>query len=329
MKASTIRLVLWAIMLPIAGFCVWQFVTFVFRGGKEARTNIKNAKQIHEGLRPPTKQIEQIRREKEFYKVIADVNVSGVAPKVEEKATSQPVDNTPKVVRNPLDSVLGLHGVGFDAEAPSTSVAFVYWKDEQIGKEDRKKTILREGSAFPKPYADIYKVKSIRPDSVIFSDEKGAEYSLVLVKSKTGITKGSGSSSRPAISIVNTPRADYAPPSETVKKTDSEYWLSPKDHEEISDKGLEMIGRDVHAVTYYDTKTKRPSGLRVARMRPDSLPAKLGLKESDIVREVNGSQIRSTADVYEYAKQNPNVKEVVLSVERFGRVMQITYVLPR
>lgn len=330
MKASTIRLGLWAAFTAVAAVCVYQFVIFVFRGGKEARTKVPTAKSIHESLRPPVKTDVAIRRDYDWYKAIADVNLSGVAPKVESKVESRPVETQPAVKIEPLDSVVGVHGIGFDAESPNDSVAFVYWKDDQISREDRRKTILRVGMWCPKPYQDQYRVKAIQSNGIVFEDKKLEEHLITIPKmkvafsSKSGNSASSATASKPAAG----PRADYAPPAETVKKSESEYWISQKDHQEMGEKGLEMIGRDVHAVTYYDSKTKRPAGLRVARMRPDSLPARLGLKESDIVKDVNGAPIRNTADVYEFAKQHPETKEVVISVERFGRTIQITYVLP-
>ncbi|MBI3817549.1 MAG: PDZ domain-containing protein [Planctomycetes bacterium] len=331
MKASTLRIGLWACLLPVAAFCVYQFADFVFRGGKDRRTHVDNAKTILERLRPPVKQTETIRHPDSFYKCILDVNLSGVMPKPPDKPDSRPavVDNP--IMYNPLDKILGLHVIAYDPEAPVTSLAFVFWKDEQISSTDRKITILREGMWLPKPYNEKFRVKNIRFDGVVFEDEKKAEHVLLLQKTVYSIpikggAKGNETTSRP---VVNTGREGYAPPSETIKKSESEYWLSPKDTQEFGDKGLEMVGRDIHAVTYYDSKTKRPVGLRVARIRPDSLAGKFGLKENDIVKDVNGAQIRTTADIYEYSKQNPDVREIVISVERFGRTIQMTYVLPK
>lgn len=330
MKASTLRILLWLVFLPIAAFCVWQFVDFVFMGG-QAQLKIPTQKEISNSLKSTPKPVEQIRRQADFYKPIADVNISGVPPKKAEALTeSRPVEKVEAIKINPLKEVLAIRGVRVDGDSPADSLAFVLWKDTQISADDRKKLILREGQMLPKPYHEKFKVKTVRVDSVVFLDViKKEDVILEVPKLKTVGAVGLGGIAGTASQPAGVPRrANYTIPTESVRKSEMEYWVSPADHKEMQEKGLEMIGRDIQAVTYLDPKTRRPVGLKVSKMRPDSLASKLGIKENDIVREIGGIPMRSTADVYEYAKQNPDVKEVVISIERFGRMIPVTYVLP-
>ncbi|MFN0206139.1 MAG: PDZ domain-containing protein [Planctomycetota bacterium] len=334
MKASSIRLLLWGILLPVAGFCAWQFVTFVALGGKEARTKVKSVNDIRTGLKSTQKPVEQMKRTIDSYEAFEKVNISGVPPKKDEPEgpASAPVVVGPKI--NPLDTVLGIRGTRVDPDSPQDSAAFVYWKDQQISKEDQKKTTLREGAWLPKPYEKKYRIQKIQIDRVTFLDDKDEVIELLIPKMKAaGILPGMVAS-RPAGATGGTDTtknlvpSNYKKPELTRKITDNEYWLSDKDQAELNERGLEIIGRDVHASTYLNPKTKRPDGLRVTQIRPDSMPQKLGLRENDVVKEVNGVSIKSTADVYEYAKQHPNEKRVIVNVERFGRIISVSYVLP-
>jgi hypothetical protein len=333
MKASTIRLVLWGILFPIAGFCVYQFVAFVFLGGRVERTKYDTQKQVAERLKPTAKVEDRIKHDASFYECFENVNISGVAPKKDEPVTTRKAESAPAVEINPLEQVLSIKGTRVDADSPDGSAAFVLWKDTQISREDQKKTTIRETQWLPKPYDKKYQVKRIQTDGVKFADDKGKEIFLPLGKMKvSGAVPGrvvpGGNGDKAASAPEAGVPSNYVKPAETRKVSDTEYWISEKDHSELAERGLDIIGRDVHTSTYLDPKTKRPVGLRVTQIRVDSMPSKLGLRENDVVREVNGAAIRSTADIYEYARQHPEEKKITVNVERFGRVISLSYILP-
>ena len=180
-----------------------------------------------------------------------------------------------------------------DVKEPAKSVAIVYWKDPQISPADAKKYVaLAAGTWFPKPYERTYRVKRIEERRAIFEkvekddQENFTEVVLNLTELRSvtatsrparspGAMTGHGTESRPM---------STAPIPETREINPHEYILSEKDRDLAKDKGLEMIGRDVHTAPYLDPKTQRPEGLIVKSIRQNSLPSKLGLKENDVVR---------------------------------------------
>lgn len=334
MKASTTRYLVWSGTALVAGFCVWQFVDFVFLGGRVRRTSYPNPEEIRKKLRKVDKPGEKIRQGPEFYNSFVDVNLTGVRPKPPEVAQSRPESEGPEVKINPLDTVLGLKGTRLDANDPSKSAAIVFWKDTQVAPADaRKYSALVTGQWFPKPYEKTYRLKRVEERRAIFEMAEGDSFTelapLVLgeLKGVAPVTRRNGTASGPFVMPTSRPGAG-APPKETTQVAPNEYVLSEKDRDEAKDKGLDMIGRDVHTAPYLDPKTKRPEGLLVKSVRQDSLPSKLGIRENDVVKAVNGVPVRSTADVYAFAKDHPEAKEISVAVERFGRVVKLTYRLP-
>jgi hypothetical protein len=335
MKASTIRLLVWTGTALAAGFCVWQFVDFVALGGRKTRTAFPNTDDIRKTLRttdaPPT----QLRKQKEAYEVIRQVNLSGVKPKPPAPVETRPAEEDTKVKINPLTSVVGLKGVWIDNGDPSKSVAIVFWIDPQISPEDRKKNLaLMVGTWLPKPYEKTFRLKRVEARKAFFEHAKEDGSFTELPPLTLGEARPPLTASRPFRMDAPTasrpiePAVEYAPPAETLKISESEYLLSEKDRDEAKNRGLDMIGRDVHTAPYLDPKTKKPEGIIVKSIRQSSLAAKLGIKENDIVRGVNNSPIRTNSDIYAFAKANPEVKEVAVSIERFGRTIQIVYRLP-
>jgi PDZ domain-containing protein len=327
MKASTMRAVTWTATAIVGAAGLSQGVLFWVHS--KERLYAAQPGEIRQGLRETSKGQVVVRRKVDDYYAIKDVNVSGVAP-APEVAESQPA-SSPATVFNPLDKILSLRGTQVHETDPALSAAWVSWIDPQIADSVRqRRNVLREGDAFPEPYRSKWELRKIEVKrALFFNKDEAKEYVQKVPEFESAPTTsrpagGSGvasaeSSSRPA---------GYGVPAETKKVSETELWLSQRDYEDLERNGLEMMGREVQTAAYLDPKTRRPAGLRVTVIRPNSVASRFGLKEGDIVKELNGSAIRSTSDVYAYAQEHPGVKSVQLSIERYGRPITITYVLP-
>jgi hypothetical protein len=277
------------------------------------------------------------RKKKEDYAPIERFNLRGVAP-AKEVPTSAPADVAPTVQINPIDSVVRVRAVKLHESDPSQSAIYVNWIDPQIDKvEQRRRFMLRAGEAFPKPYDAKYRVKAIELTRVVYEDDAQKEFVQNVLESSSAVTsRPGGSASAPGRGVTGggaltqgpARPAGYEVPLETRKITEHEFWISEKEAEDLGKNGLDMIGREVQTAPYVDPKTKRAAGLRVTLVRPGSTPERFGLREGDIVKEMNGVGVKSTSDVYDYANQNPGVKSVIVTVERFGRPVTFTYVIP-
>lgn len=329
MKASTIRLGTWIAAALVAGVGGWQL--WLFLKERDKRLFAADVGTISQQLRAPKKQDQALRKPVEFYDPIRRVNVRGVEPPKPVPASM--AASGPVIKFNPLESVVELKGTLLSSPDSKLSGAFVTWKDSQISEKDKKSRVLiYEGDAFPPPYHNKYKVSRIDARAMFVVDEMGKELEPLKLKeltlTMTSSRPGAGES-RPGGDLAAESRpADYAPPTETTKKSETEYWVSADDAKKIADEGLDLIGREVHTAPYLDPKTKRPAGLRITLIRPNSVASKFGLKEGDVVRELNGTAIKSTSDIYTFSQENPTVKNLALSFERYGRTVTLNYVLP-
>lgn len=69
----------------------------------------------------------------------------------------------------------------------------------------------------------------------------------------------------------------------------------------------------------------KPDGLAVSSIKDDSLFAKLGLQDGDVVQAVNDKEIRSPDDVLDLYKRLRSGSEVAIQIERRGRGETIHY----
>ncbi|TWI77457.1 general secretion pathway protein C [Desulfobotulus alkaliphilus] len=71
----------------------------------------------------------------------------------------------------------------------------------------------------------------------------------------------------------------------------------------------------------------QPAGLRVDRLRADSIFRELGLENGDVIKGVNGKEIRSVDDALTFYEQLRNATSVSLQVERRGAPQTLSYTI--
>jgi len=100
----------------------------------------------------------------------------------------------------------------------------------------------------------------------------------------------------------------------------------------MDDEGSSWLGVETHEVTADNAKElKLPAerGVVLGRIVPDSPAAKAGLKEKDVVTEVNGQRIEGTAQFRRIIREIPAGRPVQLTVWRDGRAQTISATLGR
>ncbi len=109
----------------------------------------------------------------------------------------------------------------------------------------------------------------------------------------------------------------------SVKKIGANKWrLSRKD---VTD----MIG-DVNsfmtqvAVKPY-SESGKPAGFRISRIQPDSLLRKIGLRNGDVIKSVNGLNIKTPEQAFEAYKQIQNAPSIRIDIKRNRRRKTLTY----
>lgn len=69
----------------------------------------------------------------------------------------------------------------------------------------------------------------------------------------------------------------------------------------------------------------QPDGLAISRIKPGSFFSKLGLRDGDVVQEIDGSGIRSPDDILDLYQKLKSGSEVGLQIDRKGRQETINY----
>jgi len=95
---------------------------------------------------------------------------------------------------------------------------------------------------------------------------------------------------------------------------DDSSWLGVETHEVTSDKAKEL-------------KLSAERGVLLGKILPDSPAAKAGLKENDVVTEINGQRVEGAAQFRRMIHEIPAGRSIQLSVWRDGRMQTISATL--
>src|SRR2546427_525100 len=100
----------------------------------------------------------------------------------------------------------------------------------------------------------------------------------------------------------------------------------------IGDDGSSWLGVETHEVTSDKAKELKlsaepPRGVLLGKIVPDSPAAKAGLKENDVVTEINGQRVEGAAQFRRMIHEIPAGRSIQLSVWRDGRTQAISATL--
>lgn len=98
----------------------------------------------------------------------------------------------------------------------------------------------------------------------------------------------------------------------------------------VGDEGHSWLGVETHEVSTEDVKEwKLPAerGVVVERVTPDSPAGKAGLKEKDVITEINGQRVEGTAQFRRMVRETPPGRKVQLTVWRGGQTQTLSATL--
>ncbi|MCZ6786494.1 MAG: PDZ domain-containing protein, partial [Planctomycetota bacterium] len=92
-------------------------------------------------------------------------------------------------------------------------------------------------------------------------------------------------------------------------------------------KNFKNIIKDIQTATYKDKKTGKPKGLRVRRIRKNSIARQFGIQEEDVILSVNGQRVTSRSQTISVVRGEVKNKKTTLTVKilRHGREITQTY----
>jgi len=128
---------------------------------------------------------------------------------------------------------------------------------------------------------------------------------------------GASSSSEPA----TTPPLETAA-AERIRRTSENAWVVDR-REVVGTEGLSGLMTQLRAVA--EVRDGRPAGFRLFQIRDDSLFAKLGLRDGDVVQRVNGNEIAEPAALLGFLPRLKTEPRVALDIVRGATPRTLVY----
>lgn len=122
------------------------------------------------------------------------------------------------------------------------------------------------------------------------------------------------------------PRLPGSPPpasGEVVKKLSANRFLVNREDVSSSVSNINQFMTQARVKPHF--VMGRPSGFSVAEIQPGSLMEKLGLRNNDVVKKVNGQAINRPEDVFQAYSQLQRDSNIELEIERDGRSEVLRY----
>ena len=225
------------------------------------------------------------------YELIISRNILG--------SETTPSDNTePEDIETLEPTTLSVALLGTVSGSPSNTYAVIEETDK------RKQGLFRVGDEIQGG-----SIKKILRGKVILSVDDRDEI-LTMDESEKPTGEEAPVASRP---VRSTRPSRTGQRTVTVRRSDVEASLSD----------INKLMTEVRVRPYY--KDGQPDGLAISKIKPGSFFLKLGLRDGDVVQEVNGSSIQSPDDILDLYQKLKSGSEVGLQIDRRGRQETLNY----
>ncbi len=87
---------------------------------------------------------------------------------------------------------------------------------------------------------------------------------------------------------------------------------------------MDNLLKGIRAGPYRD-ETDKVVGFKLIRVSPENMLYKFGARSGDIMRRINGHPIESTSQLYQIWQQLPKESQIVLDMERDGKVITFSF----
>jgi general secretion pathway protein C len=228
-----------------------------------------------------------------YYQLIMSRNLFG-------SKTTPSDDVEPEDIEALEPTTLSIALLGTVSGSPSNTYAVIEETDK------RKQGLFQVGD-------DIQggSIKKIMRGKVILSVDDQDEI-LTMEESAKRSREQSPVASRHSVSRTRRP-SRRAQRTVTVRRSDVDASLSD----------INKLMTEVRVRPHY--KDGQPDGLAISRIKPGSFFSKLGLRDGDVVQEVDGSNIQSPDDILDLYQKLKSGSEVGLEIDRNGRQETINY----
>lgn len=241
----------------------------------------------------------------------------------------------PKVA---VASLLKVLAIKVDTSQPDKSLAYVKFIDPKLAVHtDKEDPILKAAERLFAPYQDV-RVEAITAEGVVFAfddatREKETVPTLSALRSDLGIVMvgPQGAILPQPTKRIGEPPADFEPwrPDQLTQLRKNEWQIGTGTLAELDRDYSRILSRDISYSPYKNPRTGATEGLKINKVMPDSIPAKAGLTEGEILKSINGHKVTSVNDAIAFVKANANGTDTWTAVfEKQGREFTRTYRSP-
>lgn len=337
MNVARLKTLLWLGSLALAGALGWYVYDFVARRPTlKLGVSPEDQRAVLESVQPSAAPQEDVVPYDEIRTVFHNMRWNGA--EVEPPKGPEQGEKLEKPV-TPVADLLSVKLIVFDGEEPDRSWANVAYKDPKLVAAAKKPedAVLRRGETLARPYENV-KVETITPEYVrfTFGDAEREPEELVPLERPsdartTIVPVGPGGAREPARTsrIVQSENTTPWRPARTVQLDNNVFQIGTDTAAEVERDYSRILTQDVSYRPYRNPKTRKVEGLRITRVAPNSVVARHGITEGEILKSINGHPVTSTSDAIAYVKKVANETDTWIAVfEKNGREFTRTYKSP-
>jgi hypothetical protein len=250
-------------------------------------------------------------------------------------------EKPPPIPKVPVSSLLKVLAIKVDIGRPERSVAYVKFVDPKLAVHtDKEDSILRPEERLFAPYQDV-RVETITAQGVVFAfDDAEREKETVPTspyqsaqRKELGIVMvGPEGAILPQLQKqIEAASPDMPPwrPEQLTQIRRNEFKIGTQTLQELDRDYSRILSRDIAYSTHKNPRTGATEGIKVTRVAPDSIPARAGLTEGEVLKSINGHKVTSVNDAIAFVKANADNTDTWVAVfEKQGREFTRTYHSP-
>jgi len=282
---------------------------------------------------PPRAEVVDV---KEINAIFHDMDWTGKPPPIVVQTT----EDTTKVEipKTPIADILKVLVVQVDSTDPAGSKAYVKYIDPALQRrhnEPRERFLLRD-QRLTGQYQNV-RVVDITAGGVVFGfDEEGRAQETVPAAGYPDrqdiVVVGADGVIRPQQERLIPTKGDYVSPRLRVSREvrRNEFQIGTDTAKEIEENFSAILSRDLQYRQARNPGDGSIQGIQITKVKPDSLPAKHGITEGEIVKSINGHRVTSVNEAVAYVKKESDTTDTwVVVFEKQGREFTRTYKSPQ
>jgi hypothetical protein len=257
-------------------------------------------------------------------RVLARVDWTGAERDTGSERPSPPV--VPPVLA--VKDLVRVVSINFDAAEPGLSIIQIRFLPASVRAGET--AVRYEGDPLSPSHPEI-RVASITPGAVTFTftDTTRApeRLSCATFDARSAIVVlGENEAWIECSRLAGRPPQSVAGSGLTVALGPNRYVLGPADIRRLADDFAVILGNEVETTQYRDPKSGRYDGIQIRCIQAGSIVERLGIRQGDVVRSINGHPVRTTSEAITYVKANQDKHSTWdVVVENTGKMRTVTY----